>query len=1420
LFFANLSALEFLAIFSAASAATVALYLLIRSRRRLTVSTLRFWQNARQNVQQTRRRRIDQPWSLLLQLLAIACLLLAIAQPRFGRPDTSGLDHVLLLDTSSWLQSPAIQADQRRLALEWLKRVPPQDRVMLVRADALATPVSRFEPNQAILAAAIQNAQPSSSALDLQPAFDLALQAQRLEARRPGEIVYVGPGRIQAHSSLNLPPNLRILSTKEPGANVGLTRVVVRRNPADPSLFNASLNARNYSDQSHNIPLTVGLGGAVVFNQMLVMPPNAETTAVFNFRATASGWLEARLNARDAIAADDRAVLEIPNPRRLRVTVYSDSPEMLRPLLASEARVVSTFLPTAQYQPAPDTDLVILDSFNPNKLPAKPAIILNPGTLQTTITRWNGNHPIAAGIHSRDLKFKNARVLTPSSGDTVIAESAQGPLILAGKNLITLGFHPLRNDLQFELTTPLLFANMLQWMAPETFLRQEVLAATPGAVNVELPEAVAADKLRVMDAQGASLPFTLDAKQLRFFTAEPSTVRVLSPGSELVFALTLPGLGESDWSIPAGSAARGMKAASAAAAVSRELWQFLVLLGVVLLAFEFWKYGDIQGLSLWRPRVALKAICLIVAIVSLFQPDFSVEESKLAVAVLADTSASIPAADLEQQNKLASSLESAQGRNLVRVLPFARSIRMASPQEFASGWKLRPTAGEAGRATSLESAIREAYAALPAGMVPRLVLISDGRENHGSVARAAWQARQLGVPIDTYALPGRPEPKLKLDSVRLPSVAFTGERIPIELTVTAPQRSTGSLEITAEGKMLGNTPITLEPGVNNLRVTAAIATPGAIDLILTMKTAALGEVRFEQAVALRKPRLLYLSQDAAGMESHLFSTLAAAQFEVISNIAVNAARFDDYQVVLFNNWDLESLSPARKADLERFVQQGGGLMVIGGERNVYVEKKPGQQDPLDRTLPAVLAPPRSPEGASLILIVDKSSSMEGRKMELARLAAIGVVENLRPIDHVGVLIFDNSHSWAVPLRRAEDRTLIKRLIAGITPDGGTQIAPALAEATKRMLTATGAYKHIVLLTDGISEEGDSLAMAREALGNRITISTVGLGQDVNKAYLERVATTAKGKAYFLTDPSGLEQILLRDVKEHTGSTTVEKNIQLTVAHPAEILEGLKMEQAPALKGYVRFQAKASAETILTIAGSATSDHRVAGTGFLGGDDPLLSRWQYGLGRSAVFTSDAKSRWAEAWVAWPGYDRFWANVLRDLLPHAQPGQSTLTNDTTNGTLIADYRLSPTIAPPTALPKLYALGPDNFQAPMTVERIAPDHYKATVAIGNRKGLFRVRTLEESRAFPETGLYLPEPEITTYGNNPLLLQQLSAYTGGRFNPTPKQVFDPAGRSIPTTLRLWPGLLALAILLNLAELAWRRLRSVVTFRPQALAA
>ena len=169
--FLNLGLGELLGLVGAISAGVVALYLLDRSKRHQLVSTLRFWSAADVRTELKHRRRIQQPWSLLLQLISLALLLTAIAGPQLGIFDTPGRDHVIVLDTSAWMGSRlnttagrGILMDQAKAnARAYLRSIPRRDRVMLVRADALATPATAFESNRSVLDSAIQQSQPGAS---------------------------------------------------------------------------------------------------------------------------------------------------------------------------------------------------------------------------------------------------------------------------------------------------------------------------------------------------------------------------------------------------------------------------------------------------------------------------------------------------------------------------------------------------------------------------------------------------------------------------------------------------------------------------------------------------------------------------------------------------------------------------------------------------------------------------------------------------------------------------------------------------------------------------------------------------------------------------------------------------------------------------------------------------------------------------------------------------------------------------------------------------------------------------------------------------------------------------------------------------------------------------------------------------------
>ena len=204
-----------------------------------------------------------------------------------------------------------------------------------------------------------------------------------------------------------------------------------------------------------------------------------------------------------------------------------------------------------------------------------------------------------------------------------------------------------------------------------------------------------------------------------------------------------------------------------------ERWWVLLF---AIIPVGWWYVEWLRG----RQRLAttLKALAIICIVVALAEPTMNSEESKLAVSVLVDTSASVSEQDLARASEIASRIVGDKGRNWVKVIPFGRATRAVSEAETKG--KLAYTAGDAGRGTDLEVALREGMAAMPAGLVPRIVLITDGKENKGSVTRATWQAQQLGVPVDVFPMAGRPRPALRGSARSLPKTpgkpapSFTG----------------------------------------------------------------------------------------------------------------------------------------------------------------------------------------------------------------------------------------------------------------------------------------------------------------------------------------------------------------------------------------------------------------------------------------------------------------------------------------------------------------------------------------------------------------------------------------------------------------------------------------------------------------------
>jgi hypothetical protein len=313
---------------------------------------------------------------------------------RLGSQATAGRDHVIILENSAWMAARTGAGRNARTLMDlardrarrYLRALPARDRVMLVRADALATPATVFETDHNKVDAAIQATQPGSTALNLDQALNFARHIQAQGGGRSGEIAFVGSGRTSERdpdSAATPPRNLRVLLVSDPVENAGLRKIAARRSPTEPDLWDIYISARNYGQLTRNVTITLDFGplgnnGRIpAGSEHVALAPGADKEVVVQYRTGNAGILRVNLTPHDSFPGDDYAQLNLPAQPMLSVTVYSNEPDLLRPVLASTPRVAAVYRKPGEYRPN-DPGLVIIDRFIPPQRPAADSIWIDP----------------------------------------------------------------------------------------------------------------------------------------------------------------------------------------------------------------------------------------------------------------------------------------------------------------------------------------------------------------------------------------------------------------------------------------------------------------------------------------------------------------------------------------------------------------------------------------------------------------------------------------------------------------------------------------------------------------------------------------------------------------------------------------------------------------------------------------------------------------------------------------------------------------------------------------------------------------------------------------------------------------------------------------------------------------------------------
>ena len=619
MFFLNLTGAEFLTLLGALGGLVTALYLLDRAKRRKVVSTLRFWVQAGASEERQSRRKMRDPWSLLLQLLSLLLLLLALSRMQWGSADQRGHDHVLLLDTSSWTAARAANSAapvsvldrEKELLRSYLGTLPRTDRALLVAVDALATPLTRFTADRHQLTAALDSATTSFSALNLDTALSFARQAESFTEGAGGEIVYAGPQMISDTSSPPSVTNLRVLPVIPDRANDGIRQLTVQQLEDEPNSWQAFITVKNYSTIAHALNLAVHYGVTAFSSRRLALPADGESTAEYSFTTRTPGEFAAVITPGGSLVADDRASLLVPHQDPLTIAIYTDRPQILKPLLESDRQLTPAFYSPSQYNPAVRANVVVLDRFSPGAPPAAPALWIDPpkdrspipvkAVVANSLLSWNA----AVALPGKQIYLPSAAIFETFQGDNILARVPDGPVVITREARRTqprraiIGFDPAAGEMRFEVTTPLLFADLLEFLDPTAFRTLTLTAESVGLASLSLDPAEQKGPLTVTGDHGAILPFSRRAKTLQFFVDRPSTAHITSAQRERVISLRLPAVADKTWHPPTATP-QGLPAASYFVPPAQDLWKWLAVAAAACLLFEWFFFGPSRRLTRLR----------------------------------------------------------------------------------------------------------------------------------------------------------------------------------------------------------------------------------------------------------------------------------------------------------------------------------------------------------------------------------------------------------------------------------------------------------------------------------------------------------------------------------------------------------------------------------------------------------------------------------------------------------------------------------------------------------------------------------------------------------------------------------------------------------------------------------------------------
>jgi len=836
-------------------------------------------------------------------------------------------------------------------------------------------------------------------------------------------------------------------------------------------------------------------------------------------------------------------------------------------------------------------------------------------------------------------------------------------------------------------------------------------------------------------------------------------------------------------------------------------YPYLLLLIPVAAAFIMFMSRNSVRLERWRRRAVITLRIIVLVLLILCIAGFGMKrfsDSSTTIFVV-DSSESAAKMKDTSESFIRDAIKNKTHSEKVGIINFGADSSVETAPSDKPGFTSIQTRVNS-NFTNIEDALKVASSLIPSGDRKRIIVVSDGLENSGDSLKQARILKQQGITLDVFGIKSEEGSEVQVKSIGIPETLRLKEKFEITAKIESTVKTSAVIRVFSDKQLIGEKQVEIQKGSNNFAFTDTAEKEGLItytvvvdpDLDTIVKNNTMSTFSYVGDAA---HILVIQDEDQAASEIvKMMGNDVKVQVSRPETLPITADELQKYDAFIISNVSAEKFDDRFLTSLETVIKhQGKGLLVTGGENSFA----PGgyYKTPLEKVLPVNMdiKPKEELPNLGLVLVIDKSGSMtEGQygisKLELAKEAAIRSTEVLRKEDMIGVIAFDDAVQWAVKTQKLDDLEKIQDTIGTIRPGGGTQIIPSLEEAYQSLKNAKTKLKHIILLTDGIAELTGYDAVIEKLNKSGITLSTVAVGRESAAVLLKALADGGGGRFYATDEFTDIPKIFAKETFLAGKTYLNNRTFTPTLSNYSEILKNITA--VPSLDGYVSTTPKNSSKVVFK------SDR----------DDPILATWQYGLGRTAVWTSDTKGAWTSKWMQWENSSLFWKNLTSWIIQKQSRDGYSVKGSLINGSGVIELTLpSDTVIQGESV-EAVIVSPSGAEEKISMEPASPGVFggkfngdETGVYIANiniKNGSEVVKNINAGISIP----YSPEYDVTRK-NSSRLLEKIAYEGGGRILKDGKDAFSKKLPPVVSVSDMTPILLPLIILLLLLDITIRRI-------------